>query len=327
MVPIQAAALLAGGIAGELAGVNAEETEGAAQPHVRYYRCDTEPFGVVHRGGGMINDGWDGPGANAITLYWHVENYSPDLPAADQRNAYILALATWASFAQIHFVEIAAPNRSRAIDFRFAFGDHCAVESGECGDPDCPFDDGGDGETNTLAHAAFPPGGSGTCGGPSSESRAGNVHYDEFEFWEFDNAGPGISLALIAAHEVGHAIGLLHDVGPGGPHIMRPTFSGGQGIHGPSGSDIAHLQSGYAAGLGSVTTLEDSGIWVNSSWLGFEAGIPGEPFDTVGEAVDALPPDNGGITIHVLGGLYPETLTISRPCTITAEVSTAYIGQ
>jgi len=328
MFPVQLvmAALLTGGTLGVVEeGALPERAGHAAPPHIPHWTCETEPFGIVFRGGGMINDGWDGAGANPTTIYWHIENYSTDLPPEQQRNAYILALATWAAFVRIDFVEIAAPNRNRAFDFRWAMGDHCAVESGECGDADCPFDGAG----GVLAHAAFPIGGNGTCGPASAESRAGNVHFDEADFYEFDNSDPfnGASLLLIAAHEIGHSLGLLHDTGPGGPHIMRPSFNAGQGMQNPSASDIGHLQSGYASGVGSVTTLEASGIWVNSSWLGFEAGIPGEPFDTVGEAVAALPPNNTGITIHVLGGLYPGPLIIAEPCTITAEFSTAFIGQ
>ncbi|MEZ6243286.1 MAG: matrixin family metalloprotease [Phycisphaerales bacterium] len=326
MFPAQliTATLLSGGLLGGAEGESLPVGEvDVAPPRVSVWHCETEPFGIIVRGGGMINDGWDGPGANTTTLYWFIENYSPDLPAGQQRAAYILAMAAWASVVRITFVEIAAPNHNRSIDLRFASGDHCAIEADECGDPDCPFD----GPTGVLAHAAFPIGGQGTCGPASTESRAGNVHFDEAELWEQDNAGSGISLTLIAAHEIGHALGLLHDTGPGGPHIMRPLFNGGEGMQNPSASDIGHLRSGYAAGVGSVITLESSGIWVNSAWLGPEFGTPGEPFDTIGEGVNALPPQNGGITIHVLGGLYPGAVTISQPCTITSEFSTAFIGQ
>lgn len=286
------------------------------------WTCPTEPPYVL-RGGGMINDGWDGPGQNSTTLLFYVENYSNDLAAADQRSAYIFALATWASVAQIHFVEIAAPNWNRAIDFRFATGNHCNVEPDECGDPDCAFD----GPGNVLAHAGFPPGAASQCVDPMEETWAGNVHFDDAEFYELDNAGPGGSLMLTATHEIGHAIGLTHDTGGGGPHIMRPTISGTDGWQPPSASDTAHLRSGYAAGVGSVTTLEDSGIWVNNAYDFDENGRPGDPFDTIPEAVNALPPGNGGITIHVIGGLYPGPLTVAVPCTITAELNTAFIGQ
>ncbi|USN98699.1 MAG: matrixin family metalloprotease [Phycisphaeraceae bacterium] len=299
--------------------IAAASLAGGGSPPTVYF-CPTDN-GL--RGGGMINDGWDGPGQHATTLYFHVENYSDDFPAADQRAAYIFALATWASYAQIHFAEIAAPNFNREFDFRWATGDHCAVESAECGDPDCPFD----GPGNVVAHAGYPPGANSTCISPMPETFAGNVHFDDDDLYEMDNAGDGLSLTFVAAHESGHSLGLTHDSGPGGPHIMRPSVSDTDGMQTPSASDVAHLREGYAAGVGSVTTLEDSGIWVNSAWLGPQTGLAGDPFHTVGAAINGLPPDAPDITIHVLGGLYPESVTISKPCTITAEFSTVYIGQ
>ncbi|MCA9304524.1 MAG: matrixin family metalloprotease [Phycisphaerales bacterium] len=287
------------------------------------YHCETVPYvdGVPYRGGGARGDGWDGPGQGSTTIYFHVENTSADL-ASGQRSAVLFSLATWASFVQIHFVEIAASNWDRSIDFRFATGDHCAIEPDECGDPDCPFD----GPGQVIAHAGFPPGVNSECVDPMEETWAGNVHFDDDEFFETDNAGSGISMTLISAHEIGHALGLTHNEGGGGPHIMRPTFSDTDGMQGPSGDDISFLQSLYASGIGSMTTLEDSGIWVNGTWNGPENGLPGNPFNSIEEGVAGLPPFNDGVTIHVLGGLYAGSLTISEPCTITAEFSTAYIG-
>ncbi len=285
--------------------------------------CPTEPAEWIGRGGGMNGHGWDGEGTNSATIYFHIENTTNDMSAQEQRSAYIFALVTWASYVDIDFVEIAAPNWDQSIDFRYAVGDHCAIEGDECGDPDCPFDGAG----GVLAHAGFPPGAPSQCVDPMSETWAGNVHFDDDDMFEQDDAGAGFSLMLIAAHEIGHALGLVHDTGSGGPHIMRPTINTDDGMQAPSSSDIANLRSGYAAGVGSVTKLEDSGIWVNSAWLGPENGTAGNPFDTVAEGVGGLPPGNDGITIHVLGGYYPESLTISTPCTITSEFSTAYIGQ
>ncbi len=285
--------------------------------------CDIEAFvgGVQFRGGGMAGDGWDGPGQGSTTVYFHVENTSADL-AAGQRPAILAALQTWANVAQIEFVEIGVANINRSIDFRFATGNHCSIEPDECGDADCPFD----GPNGTLAHAGFPPGVNSQCVDPMEESWAGNVHFDDAEFWEQDNAGPGLSMALIAAHEIGHSVGLTHDVGGGGPHIMRPSFSGTDGLQAPSASDVAQITSGYASGAGDVVTFEENGIWVNASYTFTELGLPGDPFNTIPEAINALPPFNTGVTIHLIGGSYPP-VTISQPCTITAEFNTATIGQ
>lgn len=312
-LPASLLVLIAGGTGGL-----AEEL----QPVVGH--CPVEVAGFQGRGeGGMAGNGWDGPGQNSTTILFHVENISNGLPAVDQRRAIFDALAAWAGVVQIHFVEIAAPNWNRSIDFRWAVGNHCAVENAECGNPNCPFD----GPGGVLAHAGFPPGVNSVCVNPMPETFAGNVHFDADDPYERDNDGFGFSMTLIAAHEIGHAIGLTHDTSPGGPHIMRPSFSMDAGMQPPSASDVTHIRSGYRSGSGSVTTLEDSGIWVNSAWTGPENGRPGNPFNTVAEGVAGLPPGNGGVTIHVVGGLYPGAVTISQPCTITAEISTAFIGR
>lgn len=307
-------ALLIGG-----AGNHAEVEQPA---HFDGY-CPTEVAGFHERGGGMAGDGWDGPGQNATTIFFHVENASARLPAVDQRIAMLQGLATWAGVVRISFVEIAAPNWNRSIDFRWAVRDHCGAEPAECGNSNCPFD----GPGGVLAHAGFPPGVNSMCVSPMQETWAGNVHFDDDDDYDRDDNGTGFSLMLVAAHEVGHAIGLTHDVGTGGPHIMRPFINRADAWHPPSASDIAHIRSGYLAGVGSVTTLETSGIWVNSSWLGARNGLPGNPFTSVGQAVNGLPPGNAGITIHVHAGLYPGPVIVSQPCTITAVSGPAYIGR
>lgn len=91
------------------------------------------------------------------------------------------AFDVWAAVAPIEFVH---KREGRVnIDIRFASGEH--------GDGD-PFD----GPGNTLAHAYFPQYG-------------GDAHFDDQEYWTIDSY-TGTNLFQVAAHELGHALGLGH---------------------------------------------------------------------------------------------------------------------
>lgn len=270
--------------------------------------CPTEPlpgtpifWGGLEggSGGGMAGNGWDGAGLNSTTVFWHQENETSDLPAEDIRQAYITAMSAWAGVVRITFEEVPVANLNRSVDWAFATGNHCALEPNECGDPDCPFD----GPSGVLAHAGFPPGVNSTCVNPMAETHSGNVHFDDAETFELDNAagaGP-FSLTAIACHEVGHGIGLTHS---SAPDIMKPSFSSNESFPGLSANDIANVRAGYAAGAGSVITLEDLGVWVNDAWTLSELGTVTFPFNTVIEGVAGVPRGNSGVTLHCTPGTY-----------------------
>lgn len=296
-------------------------------PVVPTFTCPTEsaPGVVIHRsplarGGGLLAD-WDGPGQNATTLYWHVEGSSPDF-SAGQRAALIAALQAWADAAEIAFIEVPVPNLNRAIDYDFLVGDHGATEPAEAGDPDCPFA----GPGGVLAHAGFPPGANSTCVNPMGESFAGNVHFDEAETWEQDTgSATAFSLTLIACHEVGHAIGLVHD-NSGGGDVMRPTFSAADGFLGLSDDDIANLQGGYSSDPGFVITLNETGVWVDSDAVAPEYGTSVRPFDTVAEGANGVPPLSTDIVVHIDAGSYPGAVTITQNMILQAENGVVTIG-
>ena len=153
------------------------------------------------------------------------------------------------------------------------------------------------------------------------------MHFDEDEVWEQDGgSATAVSLTLIAAHELGHALGLLHDSSPGGPHIMRPAFGLGDTMQGPSPSDTANIQSGYAAGGGAVITLEQSGIWVDGAYGGAERGTPENPFDTIVEGADGVPQSTTSVAVHIQAGQYGEALTLTQPMILVAENGTVTIA-
>ncbi len=272
------------------------------------------------RGFGMIGDGWDGPGQNATTVFFHVENFAPTR-GSRQREQLIEMFEAWAEHVQVHFVEIPIKNQPRSIDFLWAEGDHCALEQDECGQPGCVFN-----EEGPLGHAAYPPGVETICGGISMGSRAGNIHLNIDPPIQTNPENAGYSFRLVVAHMIGHALGLQDNPNPGDHNVMGP-IEWNENFLLISAADAAQIQDGYAAGQGSVTTLETLGVWVNSAWTGQELGTPGSPFDTLAEGVAGVPPYGDGVTVHVQAGLYPESLVISTPCIIQSEFGAAYIGQ
>jgi|CXWL01.1.fsa_nt_gi hypothetical protein len=272
-------------------------------------------------GGGMAGNGWDGAGLNAATIFWRQENVSPDLPAEDIRSAYITAMGAWAGVVRITFQEMPVANLNQSVDWAYTTGDHCALEAAECGDPDCAFD----GPSGVLAHAGFPPGVNSTCINPQAETWAGNVHFDDAETWELDDAmgaGP-FSLTAIACHEVGHSIGMTHSTAP---DIMRPSFSSTFAFPGLSANDIANVRAGYAAGVGSVITLESTGVWVDLSAGATQFGTQAFPFDLVSEGVAGVPEGNSGVTLHIEAGSYNYAGVITKRMSVRREgLGTAYI--
>lgn len=107
---------------------------------------------------------------------------------------------------------------------------------------------------------------------------------------------------------------------------MRSSFLPGQVMQAPSSSDISNLRLEYAAGTGSVVTLEQLGIWVDGGWSGEERGTQALPFDTVTEGVNAVPPFSQGIEVRIDSGTYSEGMTINRSMTLISNAGAVTIG-
>jgi hypothetical protein len=101
-------------------------------------------------------------------------------------------------------------------------------EVGDHGDGD-PFDGPGD----VLAHASFP--------NPYDKSQV-FLHFDDDEQW-VDSDSQDVDLETVAAHEIGHTLGLAHSDDP--QALMFPSYSGPH--RSLSQDDIAGIQDIYGA--------------------------------------------------------------------------------
>uniref|UniRef100_A0A672IWQ0 Matrilysin-like n=1 Tax=Salarias fasciatus TaxID=181472 RepID=A0A672IWQ0_SALFA len=129
------------------------------------------------------------------TITYMISRFTPDMKKEDVEKSFRLALKMWSDATPLKFIKV---NQGPAdIVFTFARGMH--------GDF-FPFD----GPGGVLAHA-FQPG----------EGIGGDVHFDDDETWTVFESN-GYNLFAVAAHELGHSLGLTHSQDPSS--IMYPTY-------------------------------------------------------------------------------------------------------
>jgi hypothetical protein len=172
---------------------------------------------------------------------------TPDLGVATTKAAVAEAFALWAAAAPLTFAEVS--------DCGFPFDAvNCAIPdiriqfaAGNHGDG-FSFD----GPVGILAHAFYPP--------PNGVSAAGDMHFDEADLWSDDLSVLGIDLVTVAAHEIGHALGLAHAEAAkcpspttGESSIMCPFYTGPRRFL--AQDDIEAIQSVY----GPLACVDDPG--------------------------------------------------------------------
>ncbi|MBL8820519.1 MAG: matrixin family metalloprotease [Planctomyces sp.] len=135
--------------------------------------------------------------------------------------AIVAAFNAWSAVADITFVEVADSNT--------AF--NAPGSSGDIRIGGHVFD----GPGGVLAHGYFPQ-----VGAPSF---AGDIHFDAADTWKIGFGGGGFDIFQVAAHEIGHAIGLSHDTLGGS--LMSPFYS--EAFLGLQANDIAGAQFIYGA--------------------------------------------------------------------------------
>jgi hypothetical protein len=155
-------------------------------------------------------------------LTYRFENFSPDVSQQTTRAAVKTAFDLWAGVVPLTFTE--TDDADADLQIRFVAGEHGDGSS---------FDGAG----RVLAHAFFPP--------PNGGDLAGDLHFDEAELWHVSLPIPSnrFDLITVAAHELGHSLGLQHSTI--NEALMFPSYTGPHRFL--AADDVAGIQTLYGA--------------------------------------------------------------------------------
>lgn len=177
-------------------------------------------------------------------LKYFIYNFASNITTAEQQSIIGQAFDLWAAVTPLQFEEV---GRSDDADILIGFGEgqHCDlydVRGLSC--PSTKPEDSFIGPAGVLGHAYFP--------GQAQQRLSGEMHLDIGEAWiSTARAGSGISLLSVAAHEIGHSLGLDHSSDRSA--LMFPSYNNNVPMESLGRDDIAGIQSLYGSRDGNVT--------------------------------------------------------------------------
>ena len=144
-------------------------------------------------------EGWDGPGLGSATLSYVFARVTAQLDPVSAQSEVRRAMAEWSKIVKVAWQGGSNSTGTHTVNILWAAGDH--------GDG-FPFD----GPGGVLAHTFYPA-------PPNPEPIAGDMHFDDAEWWRI---GTNVDLFSVALHELGHALGLGHSDNPN--DVMYPYY-------------------------------------------------------------------------------------------------------